>query len=101
MGSSVRRALFTWIGLVLVRRKLQRRGGAGAAVGLVALDLFGPAVFRARRLAVWALALTVVGAIAAGVVWWWLRSRRTASGPAPGAPPPAPEPEATSPAGGA
>ena len=72
MGSA-RRALVTSIGLVLLRRRLQRQSGPGAALALVALELVGPRLFRLRRLALWILALTIVGGLVAGAIWWWTR----------------------------
>ena len=68
-----RRALVTSIGLVLLRRRLQRRSGPGAAAALVALELFGPRLFRLRRLAMWILALTIIGGLVAAAIWWWMR----------------------------
>ena len=43
---SVRRALITSVGLMLVRRKLQRQSGPGAAIALVGLELFGPRILQ-------------------------------------------------------
>ena len=82
----MRRALFTSVGLMLVRRRLRRQGGPGAAVALVGLQLFGPSIFRARRVLVWALALTVVGGIVVAALWWWRRGRRSEGIPEPFAP---------------
>jgi uncharacterized iron-regulated membrane protein len=86
MVGSARRALVTSIGLVLLRRRLQRQSGPGAAAALVALELFGPRLFRLRRLALWILALTIVGGLVAGAIWWWTRQSSR-----PGEPAPAPE----------
>lgn len=72
MGSA-RRALVTSIGLVLLRRRLQRQSGPGAALALVALELVGPRLFRLRRLVLWLLALTIVGLLVAAAIWWWAR----------------------------
>src|SRR3972149_1770689 len=63
-----RRALVTSIGLVLLRPRLQRRSGPGAAAALVALELFGPRLFRLRRLAMWILALTIIGGLGGAAV---------------------------------
>jgi uncharacterized membrane protein len=92
---SPRRALLTGLGLILLRRRLRRSSGPAAAVGLVALDLFGPRIFHLRRTLAWVLALTIVGALVAAVVWWALRRRRESSTTAaPDAPPDvAPEPQ--------
>jgi hypothetical protein len=90
MVASVRRALITSIGLMVVRRRLQRQSGPGAAVALLGLELFGPRILQARRLLRWALALTIVGGIAVAAIWWWRRSGSTT----PVADPwPEPEPE--------
>jgi hypothetical protein len=93
MMDSVRRALVTSVGLMLLRRKLQRRGGAPAAVALLGLELFGPRILRIRRLLVWAVALTIVGGIAAAAVWWW-RRKGPSPIPAEGSPAAQPEPPA-------
>lgn len=64
-----------------------------AALALVGLDLVGPRLPRLRGLLVWALALTVVGAVAAAAVWWALRRRGRGDGGDGGwEPPPAPPP---------
>ncbi len=86
MVGSARRALVTSIGLVVLRRRLQRQRGPGAAAALVALELFGPRLFRLRRLALWILALTIVGGLVAGAIWWWTRQSNR-----PVEPPPVPE----------
>ncbi len=75
MSGSLRRALVTSIGLVLLRRRLQRQSGPGAAAALVALELFGPRLFKLRRLLLWAVALTIVGGLIAAAIWW--RSRQS------------------------
>ena len=72
----MRRALVTSIGLMLLRRRLQRQSGPGAAIALVGLQLLGPRILQVRRLLVWALALTIVGGIAVAAVWWWRRGSR-------------------------
>ncbi|HEY7380974.1 MAG TPA: hypothetical protein VH572_07175 [Gaiella sp.] len=93
---SPRRALLTGLGLIVLRRRLRRSSGPAAAVGLVALDLFGPRIFHLRRTLTWVLALTIVGALVAVIVWWALRRRRRPSATAVSdAPPdvPAPEPQ--------
>jgi hypothetical protein len=83
---SARRAALASIGLILVRRRLRRSQSLAAPLALVALDVVGPRVFlQLRRLAVRALALTIVGCLLAGLVWWSLRrrSRRDAGGVVP------------------
>jgi len=77
MVASVRRALITSIGLMVLRRRLQRQSGPGAAVALLGLELFGPRILQARRLLTWALALTIVGGIAVAAIWWWRRGGST------------------------
>ena len=91
MGSA-RRTLRTAIGLMVLRRRLQRRGGPAAAVALLGLEILGPNVLRLRRLLVWALALTIVGGIVAAVIWWWLRSSGDEPEPIPPVTMPAPQP---------
>jgi len=91
MGSA-RRTLVTAIGLMVLRRRLQRRGGPTAALALLGLEILGPNVLRLRRLLVWVLALTIVGGIAAAVIWWWLRSRGDEPEPIPPVTVPAPQP---------
>jgi hypothetical protein len=92
MIGPVRRALMTSIGLALVRRKLQRQKGPGAAVALVGLELFGPRILQLRRLLVWALALTIVGGIVVAAVWWWRRPGSTATEAPTATPPAGPQP---------
>jgi hypothetical protein len=92
MVTSLRRALVTSVGLMLLRRKLQRQSGPAAAVALVGLELFGPRILLLRRLLLWLVLLTVVGAVVAGAVWWWLRSNAAEPEPIPAAAPPAPQP---------
>ncbi len=82
MGSA-RRALVTSIGLVLLRRRLQRQSGPGAALALVGLELFGPRILRLRRLALWVLALTIVGGLVAAAIWWWTRHDASSVEPPP------------------
>jgi hypothetical protein len=74
VGGSARRALVTSIGLMLVRRRLQKQGGLAAAGALLGLELFGPRILGLRRLLGWVLALTLVGAVVL-VALWWLRRR--------------------------
>ncbi len=69
----MRRAFVTSIGLMLLRRRLQRQNGPGAAIALVGLQLLGPRILQVRRLLAWALALTIVGGIALAAIWWWRR----------------------------
>jgi hypothetical protein len=96
MASSVRRAVLTSIGLMVLRRRLQRQSGPGAAIALVGLELFGPRIFQARRLVAWALALTIVGGIAVAAIWWWRRNGATTTVAEPEPEPePVPEPSPT------
>jgi hypothetical protein len=71
----MRRALVTSIGLVLLRRRLEKQSGPKAAIALLALQLLGPRIVHLRRMIVWAVALTIVGGIAVAAVWWWRRGR--------------------------
>jgi hypothetical protein len=98
MSGSARSALMTSIGLMILRRRLQRRGGPGAAVALVGLELFGPRILRARRVLVWVSALTIVGGIAAAAIWWARRGGRVTSEPAPASSDGSGAPPVTSPA---
>jgi hypothetical protein len=87
----------TSIGLMLLRRKLQRRGGPTAALALLGLEILGPKVLYARRVVTLVLVLTIVGGIVAAVIWWWLRAARNEPEPIPSAappdaPPPSPAP---------
>ncbi len=99
----MRRALVTSIGLVLLRRRLQRQSGPGAAIALLALQLLGPRILHVRRLIVWALALTIVGGIAVAAIWWWRRGGspeaawEPALAPEPAGGPVAPGPDEASP----
>jgi hypothetical protein len=68
--SSARRAAVTSIALLLLRRRLRRSDSLAAPLALVGLDVLGPRVFHLRRVLVWLLALTIVGAIVAGAIWW-------------------------------
>jgi hypothetical protein len=58
---------------MVLRRRLQRQSGPGAAVALIGLELLGPRIFRLRRLLAWAVALTIVGGVALAALWWWRR----------------------------
>ena len=66
---------------MLLRRRLQRQSGPGAAAALVALELVGPRLFRLRRLALWIMALTIVGGLVAAAIWWWTRQDAAAVEP--------------------
>jgi hypothetical protein len=72
----MRRALVTSVGLMLLRRRLQRQSGPSAAIALIGLQLLGPRILMVRRLLAWALALTIVGGIALAALWWYRRGRR-------------------------
>ena len=83
MSGSARNALMTSVGLMLLRRRLQRQSGPAAAVALVGLELFGPRILRMRRVLVWLLALTVVGGLVAAAIWWARRGGSADREPAP------------------
>jgi hypothetical protein len=91
--SHARRTLLTSLGLILLRRRLQRQSGPAAALTLLGLELVGPRILSGRRLFAWALALTVVGGIAAVAIWWWWR--RSSKHAVSGEPTPAATPQAT------
>ncbi len=88
MGSA-RRAIVTSVGLMLVRRRLQRKSGPMAAVALFGLELFGARILKLRRLLALTLALTIVGAVVVAAIWWWRRGAgaRVAAAPEPPAEP--------------
>ena len=70
-----RRAIVTSVGLMLLRRRLHRQSGPMAAVALFGLELFGARILKLRRLLVWTLVLTMVGAVVVAAIWWWRRGR--------------------------
>jgi len=81
MIGSARRAVMTSLALMVLRRRLQRRSGPGAAIALVGLELFGPRILRMRRVLVWVLALTIVGGIVVAAIWWMRRGGTVAPEP--------------------
>jgi uncharacterized iron-regulated membrane protein len=98
MFDSARRTLVTTIGLMLLRRKLQRRGGPTAALALLGLEILRPKVLYARRVLTVVLVLTIVGGIVAAVIWWWRRTARNEPEPIPPTAPPSAPPASPAPA---
>ncbi len=78
VDATSRKALTAWFAWWLLRRRLRRSDHTAAALGVVALDLLGPRLFRRafrHRVIALAVALTVVGLVVLGAAWLIHRRR--------------------------